>query len=354
VLCFHCGEPGHTRAECHSRQRGLEARNKVNKRSTKDSMGEANPALAQHGVSAGDRDLFLLPNTTHSTALTSLTASSPMWVVDSGASHNMCNNRSFFISYKRLPSPITIKLGYDTTVTATYHGLAHITQDLQLDALYTPTFRLSLLSISQLEHARYTTTFQRGKCFISADTSSTASITANRVGDLYILQSLYALASEAISTDAKVAFQSKATTFSRKDGKRKKQLQTTKTTSDLTPAFTIAAGLWHQRLAHHNNRVAERKIRSITERARALILDSQAPLEFWGEAINTAAYLHQHMPNEGLTRRDDHDGYKTPYDTPYEMLHSYARSKACMMVGYVHDSMILWRIWDPEHNTVKA
>jgi len=29
-------------------------------------------------------------------------------------------------------------------------------------------------------------------------------------------------------------------------------------------------------------------------------------------------------------------------------------SKACMMVGYVHDSTTLWRIWDPEHNTVKA
>jgi len=24
------------------------------------------------------------------------------------------------------------------------------------------------------------------------------------------------------------------------------------------------------------------------------------------------------------------------------------------MVGYVHDSTTLWRIWDPEHNTVKA
>jgi hypothetical protein len=108
------------------------------------------------------------------------------------------------------------------------------------------------------------------------------------------------------------------------------------------------------------------------------------------------------MPKEGLTRRDDRDGFKAPYDTPYEMLHSYgrpefdkplddptsmrinykallhhlrrfgcyasrlilekqrtdqklgARSKACMMVGYVHNSLTLWRIWDPEHNTVKA
>ena len=102
-------------------------------------MAEANTALTQHGISPGDRDLFGLPNPTHA-ALTSSTATSPTWVVDSGASHNMCNNRSLFISYKRLPSPITIKLGDDTTVTATYHGLVHITQDLQLDALYTPTF----------------------------------------------------------------------------------------------------------------------------------------------------------------------------------------------------------------------
>ena len=32
-----------------------------------------------------------------------------------------------------------------------------------------------------------------------------------------------------------------------------------------------------------------------------------------------------------------------------------ARSKpACMMVGYVHNSTTLWRIWDPEFKTVKS
>jgi len=56
-----------------------------------------------------------------------------------------------------------------------------------------------------------------------------------------------------------------------------------------------------------------------------MILDSQAPLEFWGEAINTAVYLHQRLPNEGLTKRDDLDGYKAPYESPYEMLHLYGK-----------------------------
>jgi len=60
-----------------------------------------------------------------------------------------------------------------------------------------------------------------------------------------------------------------------------------------------------------------------------MILDSHVPLEFWGEAVNTAAYRHQRMPNEGLTG-------------------------AYMMISYLHDSTTLRRISDLEHNTVKA
>jgi len=138
-------------------------------------------------------------------------------------------------------------------------------------------------------------------------------------------------------------------------------------------------------------------IRTITEKARAMMIDSQAPIQFWGEAVNTAVYLHQRSPNEGLKRRNDRDGYQAPYETPYEMLHGFGkpthdadgneisykaslhnlrrfgcyasrlipevqrrqgkfgpRSKPCMMVGYTHDSKTLWRIWHPEFQKVKA
>jgi len=148
--------------------------------------------------------------------------------------------------------------------------------------------------------------------------------------------------------------------------------------------------------AHHKNLVAEGMIRTITEQARAMMIDSQAPVQFWGEAINTAVYLHQRSPNEGL-KRTDRDGYQAPYETPYEMLHGFGkpthdadgneisyqaslhnprqfgcyasrlipevqcrqgkfgpRSKPCMMVGYTHDSKTLWRIWDPKFRKVKA
>jgi hypothetical protein len=135
-------------------------------------------------------------------------------------------------------------------------------------------------------------------------------------------------------------------------------------------------------------------IQAITAKARSMMIDSQAPLVFWGEAVNTAVYLHQRTPNKGVTKRDDRDGYQAPYPTPYEMLQAFGkptqdtdgneisykaplhhirqldcyasrlipvpqrhgkvspRYKPCMMVGYVHDSTTLWTIWDPPFRVV--
>jgi hypothetical protein len=121
-------------------------------------------------------------------------------------------------------------------------------------------------------------------------------------------------------------------------------------------------------------------IRTITEKARAMMIDFQAPIQFWGEAVNTAVYLHQRSPNEGL-KRNYREGYQAMYETPYKILHGFGqpthdadgneisykaslhnvcrfgcyasrlipevqrrqskfgpKSKPCMMVGYTHDS----------------
>jgi len=127
-----------------------------------------------------------------------------------------------------------------------------------------------------------------------------------------------------------------------------------------------------------------------------MMIGSQAPIHFWGEAVNTAVYFHQRSPNEGF-KRNDHDGYRALFKTPYKMLDGFGkpthdadsnkilyqaslhnlrrfgcytsrfnsevqchqgklgpRSKPCMMVGYTHDSKTLWRIWDPESQRVNA
>ena len=64
----------------------------------------------------------------------------------------------------------------------------------------------------------------------------------------------------------------------------------------------------------HNNGIAEMMIRVLTQKARAMMLDSQAPMQFWAEAINTACYLHRRTPIQSL------DG-----KTPYEVLKGHRR-----------------------------
>jgi hypothetical protein len=54
--------------------------------------------------------------------------------------------------------------------------------------------------------------------------------------------------------------------------------------------------------SHHKNGVAERMITTITDKARAMMIDSQAPVQVWGEAVNTVVYLYKRSPNEGLTK----------------------------------------------------
>jgi transposase InsO family protein len=117
----------------------------------------------------------------------------------------------------------------------------------------------------------------------------------------------------------------------------------------------------------HKNGVAERMIRTINTKTRSLMIDSGIHMSFWAEALQTAVYLHQRTPTTSLSK----------YRSPYEVLHQKQpkiehlrcfgcvaykyipkeqrdkgkfteRSKPCMMLGYVHDTAKIWRIWDFE------
>jgi len=74
-------------------------------------------------------------------------------IIDSGASHHMCNDRSRFNSIKKLRQQIVIELGDDNEVTVSHHGHVNVSQEYEVNAQYTPTFRLSHLSINQLDTA---------------------------------------------------------------------------------------------------------------------------------------------------------------------------------------------------------
>lgn len=53
----------------------------------------------------------------------------------------------------------------------------------------------------------------------------------------------------------------------------------------------------------HQNGIAERKNRTLLEKARAMLIDAKAPMFLWAEAINTANYLSNRSINSAIENR---------------------------------------------------
>ncbi len=118
----------------------------------------------------------------------------------------------------------------------------------------------------------------------------------------------------------------------------------------------------------NQNGVSERKIRSIVEKARCMLHDASLGARFWAEAVSTAVYLLNRSPTRALEGQ-------TPYEAWYgsrPSLHHLrrfgcnafvhvppekrkklqAKSRCCVMLGYVHNTTKLWRVWDPVQRSI--
>ena len=115
----------------------------------------------------------------------------------------------------------------------------------------------------------------------------------------------------------------------------------------------------------HKNGTAERMIRTLNAKARSMMLDANVPIIFWPEAIRMACYLHRRSPTSSLADT------RTPYEAlcgtapkighlrrfgcrvykhipPVQRMEKKFRNRSCMciMLGYVHNTTKIWRIWD--------
>jgi len=78
-------------------------------------------------------------------------------------------------------------------------------------------------------------------------------------------------------------------------------LSGTEYTSKDTQAALKKAGIQFQTTVPYTpeqNGVAERKNRTLCESARSMLFDANLPKKYWGEAIMTAAYLHNRLPTK--------------------------------------------------------
>jgi len=116
----------------------------------------------------------------------------------------------------------------------------------------------------------------------------------------------------------------------------------------------------------HKNGASERMIQTINAKARAMLIEANVPIKFWGEAVSTAVYIHRRTPQAGLGNRSPHEiltGKIPEYKhlrrfgcLVYLYLHEDQRDDGKwapritlgMMLGYVHNTTKLWRIWSLE------
>jgi hypothetical protein len=78
----------------------------------------------------------------------------------------MCNDKRLFL--KIWETDISVRLGDKTRIKVTQQGIALI-HTIELCALFVPEFRLSLLSVSQLDKSEFNTQFANSICIIRRD-----------------------------------------------------------------------------------------------------------------------------------------------------------------------------------------
>ena len=88
------------------------------------------------------------------------------WVIDSGTSHNYGNNLRDCRKDSVMETNMIIKLGDKHQVQAKKKGVVRL-GDVEIEAFFVPEFRISLLSVGQLDSYGYTSKFSSGICSIT-------------------------------------------------------------------------------------------------------------------------------------------------------------------------------------------
>ena len=98
--------------------------------------------------------------------------STDTWIVDSGATCHICNNKQSFIQYQTLKKPQEVSVGDGYTLEAIGRGVVALTLDLPdnqtrksklHEVLYVPKLTYNLLSVSKMTDAGKHITFSDDK-----------------------------------------------------------------------------------------------------------------------------------------------------------------------------------------------
>ena len=192
--CYHCQQPGHLKRECPNRKKDEKTygqgkddrkygRHSSRKKGSQeshctqaksDSDSDSVGLLIRHALSAGD-------------------AGSDSWIVDTGATCHMCNDRTKFVNFTPLGEPEKVYLGDGHYLKAVGKGTVYLElsrnkkQKCKLsDVLCVPDLAYNLLSVTKSTDFIKSTVFTSTGCKF-LDVAGNAIATGSRVGELYHL-----------------------------------------------------------------------------------------------------------------------------------------------------------------------
>ena len=183
ITCYNCGRRGHKRSECRSPPSQNNQNNAQSSSSgPSGSSGSSTPANRynlrprqnRNGNNRGGRQPprgRSQPQANHVEALIveagspeiNLVSNNNEFIVDSGTTHHMVNNKNWIIDYHPFVKHQSVKLGGARTLNAQGSGTAYIPVQQQgervilklNDVLYVPRLRRNLVSVSKLTDDGY-------------------------------------------------------------------------------------------------------------------------------------------------------------------------------------------------------
>jgi hypothetical protein len=189
--CYGCGQIGHIKRDCPNQKDRKKSEKKHDKVKASD---RAHNTQAKKSGCSDDTDSDSVGLTVRH-VLSACDVQTHHWVIDSGATCHMCNDRTLFTDLVFLCQPQKVTLGDGHHLKATGRGT--VVLDIELpggktkkcklaDALYVPDLTYSLISIAKASDAISSTVFSKEGCeFLDADGKVVA--TGRRVGELYWL-----------------------------------------------------------------------------------------------------------------------------------------------------------------------
>ena len=185
IKCHHCGKFGHIRRFCKDLNKDKIA---------KESKSPLNKGQQAGKGQSGSRSESL-GFVAQSLAANTCGVNSETWIVDSGATCHMCNNKALLEDFVEFNEHVDVMLGDGKVLNAVGSGIVTVCtnlangkqQECKLhNVLLVPKLSYNLLSVSKVTEAGKSVSFEETKCNISCSDGEIIAI-AKKVGCLYYL-----------------------------------------------------------------------------------------------------------------------------------------------------------------------